>query len=112
MLITEFDRIFELLNEKSFDGGVDKNFFTELPLPGVTRDDLSIQVKNNTLIIRVELKKPTGFVKRYQGNYFTYYLSDSHDLENIDAIMENGLLSINIPIKKEKIADVIKVKIK
>ena len=108
----DFDQIFELFNEKSFEGGIDKDFFTELPLPGVTRDDLTIEVKNKTLIVRVELKEPTGFVKRYHDNYFTYYLNDNHDLDNIDAKMENGLLSITIPIKKEKKTDAIKVKIK
>jgi HSP20 family protein len=111
-IFKDFDEIFELFNEKSFVGNEEKDFFTELPLPGLTRDDLSIELKNKTLIVRVELKEPTGFVKRYQGNYYTYYFNDSHDLENIDAKMENGLLSITIPIKREKKVDGIKVKIK
>ncbi len=110
-LMRDFDHIFDLFNQKS-SSYVAKEFFTELPLPGLSKDDVTIEVRNNTLIIKTELDNPTGFVKRYQNEYYSYYLSDSHDLTNIEAKMENGLLSITVPLKKEKKKDAIKVTVK
>jgi HSP20 family molecular chaperone IbpA len=110
-LMREFDHIFHLFNEKS-NGHNPEEFFTELPLPGLSKDDVTIELKDNTLIIKTELDNPIGFMRRYKGGYYSYYLSDYHDLTNIEAKMENGLLSITVPLKKEKKKDAIKVTVK
>lgn len=109
--MNDLDTLFEMFNTSSIDQ-TEKEFFTELPLPGLSKDDVSIEVKENVLIIKTHLDNPTGFVKRYQGGYYTYYLSESHDLTNIDAKMNNGLLSVTVPLKKEKKKDAIKVTVK
>lgn len=109
--LTDFGDILEMFNVKPLLTSKE-DFFTELPLPGVAKDEISIEVKNSTLIVRVELKEPKGFAKTYDGSDFSYFLSDKHDLDKIEAVMENGLLSIKIPLKKEDDDSVLKVKIK
>lgn len=79
-----------------------KEFNLELPLPGITKDDLTIEIKHNSLSIKVNnLKDATGYRALYSDRKYLYHLTNYHDLESIDAVMLDGLLKIGVPLKTE-----------
>ena len=111
----EFDELFNIFNEDfkvKYDVAIDKDFSTELPLPGLDKEHLSIEVSGRTLIIKTKVKNAEGFIKRYTDNSYSYYLSDAHDLTKTEAKMENGLLKIKVPLKKKDETKNITVEIK
>jgi HSP20 family protein len=80
-------------------------------LPGVKKEDISIDVKNNKLIIsgerKFEEKEEKDNYLRVESRYgkFSRFftLNDKIDVENIDASCEEGVLEVVLPkIKKEK----------
>ena len=80
-----------------------------LELPGVAKEDISINTKDNGVEIKVERheerkEEAKGLYKigrTYAGFYRYLSLPESADLENIDASYRNGILELKIP-KKEK----------
>ncbi|MBN1122302.1 MAG: Hsp20/alpha crystallin family protein [Anaerolineae bacterium] len=74
-------------------------------LPGVTEEDIDIQVNDNRLTISAEIKdeyeesEKEWQIKelRYGQLRRTVILPTEIDLENTDAEMENGLLTITLP---------------
>lgn len=110
-----FDELFDIFNEDiktSYNVPTDSDFTTELPLPGLDKEHLSIEVSGKTLIVRTKVKDAEGFIKRYADNSYSYYISDAHDLSKTEAKMENGLLKIRIPLKKKEQVKNITVEIK
>jgi|688.fasta_scaffold153556_3 HSP20 family molecular chaperone IbpA len=110
-----FDELFNIFNEDfrtSYDIPSDKEFLTELPLPGLDKEHLSIEVSGRTLIVKTNIKNAEGFVKRYVDNSYSYYLSSSHDLSKTEAKMENGLLKIKVPLRKKEETKSVTVEIK
>jgi HSP20 family molecular chaperone IbpA len=109
-LLRDFDELFEIFNQKPFERN-EKDFFVEIPLPGLSKENVGIEVKDRTLIVKINLDEPTGFIKRYKNEFYSYYLSESHDLNKITAKMEHGLLSLSVPLKREKKKESIKIDI-
>lgn len=96
----------------------DKNFTIEVEIPGVDKEDIHLDVNENSVIIRAEKKreKKEGSKEkgdyRYERSYAGFYqevsLPENADTENIDAVYKNGVLKLTIPkkritIKKKKI---------
>jgi len=88
----------------------EKEYDIRAELPGVQKNDLDIDLKDNYLTIRAkktEEKNENG--KDYKKSEFKYgefsrsvYLPQEVDIENADAKLENGVLKIVIPkIAKE-----------
>lgn len=91
---------------------IPEDFHVEIPFPGLTKEDLSIELVGKELIIQVQAKESSNFTKRYRNYYFTKRLADYHDLDKIEARMDSGLLTITAPIKKNDKSGVIEIKIK
>jgi len=74
-------------------------------LPGVAREDVKISLENNVLTLRGEKKQEaeeqTDRVHRYERVYGaferTFTLPSSVDAEQIQATMENGVLTLTLP---------------
>ena len=114
-IFSNFDQLFDIFNEDikmSYDVQPDKDFMVELPLPGLDKEHLSIEISGKTLIVKTKVKNADGFIKRYMDNSYSYYVSDVHDLSKTEAKMENGLLKITIPLKKKQEAKNITVEVK
>lgn len=79
----------------------------EVDLPGVKRDDITVEVRDRDLCITGEIKEKerTGVVRRQtrRTGSFSYRatLPSGVDPDRIEATMENGVLSVRIP-KTEK----------
>ena len=84
-------------------------------LPGVTKDDLKIDLDNNQLTIVGEVHSPEGseevdVLREYRtGRYFRQFaLADTIDQAKIEAAMTDGVLRLTLPkveaVKPRKIA--------
>jgi HSP20 family protein len=94
-------------------------YHIDLDLPGVKKEDMSIDIKDNILTVSGErnfkeevkeedyYKVETNFGKFSRG----FSLPENADLENIDASAQNGVLEVVIP-KIAKPKNVTKVNIK
>jgi len=97
----------------------EKAYYIEVDLPGVKKEDIKVDIKENTLTISGERKfkdevKEDDYYKIETsiGKFSrTFTLPEDADVENIDAKSENGVLDIVIPkVKKEESVKTIEVK--
>ena len=93
----------------------DKEYKVEIAAPGLTRDDFKIDInEDNELTVSMEKKVEKNEEsekegKTYLRREFSYssfrqrmILPDNVNVDNIDAKMENGVLTIDIPKKTEE----------
>lgn len=77
----------------------EKDFILEIAIPGLAKDDLTIEVDNGTLNIatkeRSEEDKKTGFAATEFSKRFK--LSKKVNQDTISASSENGVLTITLP---------------
>ena len=80
----------------------DEDYRVQSAVPGLSKDDIKITIKNSVLTISYENEKED------EGSYFTasfkksYTLPDDVDDKNISGKVENGILEVIIPRVKEK----------
>jgi HSP20 family protein len=83
----------------------DDAFRIRLDVPGMTKDDITINLQSNTLTVsgertteRQEENEEYVRVERAFGNFHrTFTLPDAVDAENVKAAYEDGVLTINVP---------------
>ena len=95
----------------------DKEYKVEIAAPGLTRDDFKIDInEDNELTVSMEKKVEKNEESEKEGKKHTYLrrefsyssfrqrmiLPDNVNVDNIDAKMENGVLTIDIPKKPEE----------
>ncbi|MCB1755173.1 MAG: Hsp20/alpha crystallin family protein [Gammaproteobacteria bacterium] len=87
-------------------------------LPGVSNDNLSIEVDQDSLMIegKVELDLPETMRMNVVNMRATLYrrgftLSKELDTDKIEAVLKNGLLSLKIPKKAEVLPRKIEVRV-
>ncbi len=103
---SEFDKI---LNGKCDFEDRDNEYYIELETPGVEKDEININFKNDNLVINWsrtrEEKKGKSDKSRYErssGSFQRSFYVEGADFEKIDAELTNGVLTITIP-KLEKV---------
>ncbi|WP_263787501.1 Hsp20/alpha crystallin family protein [Salinibacter grassmerensis] len=87
----------------------DDAFRIRLDVPGMTKDDIAINLQNNTLTVsgersseRQEEGEEYVRVERAFGNFHrTFTLPNAVDPERVEATYDEGVLTINVP-KTEK----------
>jgi len=91
-----------------FDDG--NNFVLSAELPGVSRENLDIDVRDNRLTIKGERKlenktEKEGYlrVERSYGVFErSFFLDDNIDRENIKAEYKDGVLHLTLPRKQDE----------
>lgn len=88
------------------------NFVVELAVPGFQKDDFTIEVEEDTLLIASKniYEKTTEnatprFIKKefnFQGFERSFQLPDTIKTEDIQANYENGILRITLPKEEKK----------
>lgn len=92
------------------------DYFVDIDLPGVSLEDIDIEVEKNTLTVSatrpvresedremIMRGRPFGsFVRRF-------FLSDGLDVESIQASLDKGVLTLQIPVADESKARKIEV---
>lgn len=82
----------------------DDNYYLEAFLPGVVAEDLDVQIENNIVTIKGEIKierseddrylmkeRPAGVFQR------SIELPDDVDADHVDAELKNGVLTLRLP---------------
>ncbi|MCY3985975.1 MAG: Hsp20/alpha crystallin family protein [Candidatus Dadabacteria bacterium] len=98
-----------------FDDG--NSFILSAELPGVSREDLDIDIKDNRLTVKAEKKlenstKKDGYlrVERSYGVFErTFFLDENVDRESIKADYKNGVLRLTLPRKQDETSKKIEV---
>jgi HSP20 family protein len=82
----------------------DSSLLVEVALPGYTKDEVSVEVEGRTLTIAAEIAEAdqTFFKKTFKK---MYELPDDVDADQINAKLENGLLTLTMG-KTEKVTKV------
>ncbi len=83
----------------------DDAFRIRLDVPGMTKDDIAINLQNNTLTVsgersseRQEDGEEHVRVERAFGNFHrTFTLPDAVDPDRVEATYDEGVLTINVP---------------
>ena len=104
------DDVPKLETDRYYDKETDENVIS-LSLPGFTKEDISVEINKDMLVISGEIKneKTKKFISQ---NKFSYsYSTNNIDVEDIKASMENGILEIRSkPLKKFGISKKIEIK--
>lgn len=94
---------FNTNTEKSIVSTVVKNDETgaivEVELPGYKKEDVSITVDENVLLVNVDGKRGKKTVKRVLGK--------CADISSISASFEDGILTITVPCVKKNVVNVV-----
>lgn len=88
-------------------------------LPGLSKDDIEVEVKGNTLFIRGEKKleeesKDHGYLRseRYFGQFERVLpLSEDIDANKVDAQYKDGVLTVTVAKREESKPKQVKVKV-
>jgi HSP20 family molecular chaperone IbpA len=77
--------------------------------PGFTKDDIKIETNSDGIIVSGEIKDDS-LKNRLRQSSFSYVLRRTDiDPKNVDAKLENGILSIGISKSKDRISRVIEI---
>jgi len=116
----DFDRIFDdMLDEMDFGFSYyypmkvdikerDDKYLLEAELPGVNKDDINIEIRDDIMTISVERKEEfheerENYIKRERryGSFRRSFPVDDVEQDKIDARFENGVLYMELPKKKD-----------
>lgn len=94
-----------------------ESFVVTAELPGVSRENLDIDLRNDRLTVRgkkdVENREEgDGYVKaeRSRGSFErSFFLDDKVDAENIKAEHKDGVLRLTLPKKREEVSKKIEI---
>ena len=121
----KFPEIGELSNVSGFSPSVNTRegeyaYHVEVDLPGVKKEDIHVDLKDNVLTISGERKtkkevKEKDYYKMessYGKFQRSFTLPENTDAENIDANCKDGVLEVMIPKLKKSEKETKKIKIK
>jgi HSP20 family protein len=88
----------------------DNNFVLSAELPGVSDEDISVQVTDDAVVIQgerqVEREDDRGRIRRTERAYGQFYrvipLPDGADPEQAKAEIDNGVLRVTVPISQAR----------
>ena len=100
-----FDKAFEskfLTTPETNISKTDTEYVVSISVPGLTKDDLKILIKEGTLKITYE--KTEGDTQRhFIGSFMkSYNVPDDVKEKDIEGKVENGVLTLILPIDKKK----------
>lgn len=73
----------------------DENKYTlSLEIPGISKDELQLDIEKNIIYLKAQSKKNSSF--NYEAKFL---VPENSEVKNIDGVLENGVLEISVPIK-------------
>lgn len=96
-----FDNMFDFekiqLSPKTNVEKNETNYQIKIAIPGLTKDDFKITIKES--ILKIVFDGVSLFVPKFNK---TYSIPDDVDENNIDGKVEHGILTLTLPISKKK----------
>lgn len=88
----------------------DGKYTVRAELPGLSPNDVKVEVANDSLVIqgerKIEHEEKDGGVHRTERQYGSFYrsipLPDGADLEHANAHFQNGLLEVTVPVPEQR----------
>ena len=77
-------------------------YFISVAAPGVSKEDISINIEANTLAISYTQEENTEASFACSSFRRSWRLPEGTDIENITAAYENGILSLSVPTADAK----------
>ena len=98
----------------------EKEYVFKLEVPGLSRDNIQIEFKQDTLIVKGERNEETEVkkedyhrIERCCGSFTrSFHIPQNIDDKKIEATMKEGILELRIPKKEEAQTKAIPIKIK
>ena len=92
----------------------DKEFIIEAMLAGIKKEDVSVKVEKDMLTIKAERKeikdlkynRKESFTGKYRRSFI---LPDNADVDNVDASLVDGVLTVTVPKLEKEIKPAKKV---
>jgi HSP20 family molecular chaperone IbpA len=78
----------------------EKETIIEMEMPGVEKEDATVEYHENILTVTGNRKDSSGKVIKTFKESFNCH--NSYEIENINAVLKNGIMTINIPFKKKE----------
>jgi HSP20 family protein len=85
----------------------DKHYVLELAIPGKSNNDFKIEIENRILNISIlDIDQESDYnytIQEFKYSSFnkSYDIPDSIDIEKVDSLYRNGVLSITFPKREE-----------
>lgn len=103
-VLSAMNSIYSNLETESYMHNVsstEDSYVLQVPLVGISKEDLSVEVKDNVLYVSAKTKIKSLFSRDYKK---TFQLHKDANLDTISAKLENGLLTVTVdkikPVKK------------
>ena len=90
-----------ITNPKVDVDNVDGKHIITMATPGVSKDDVSVDIENNLMTVSYNQKKEHDSVFAVKSFSRSWKLPRTADIDNITASSENGVLVINVPDREE-----------
>jgi len=92
---------FKYTGTEYYQTNTDSDITIEIPLPGISKENLKINIEDGLLNIQATSSIKSRAVRNINKSWS---LDDSIDINNINAKLENGLLTVKLtkikPVKK------------
>ena len=75
----------------------DKSLVYVIDVPGIKESDLTIEVENNTVVVKGERKTHNSSLKLHKS----FSVSKDYNLDNVNAELSDGLLTLTFPLKEK-----------
>jgi HSP20 family protein len=95
--MTDISTDFTYKKDEYYVTSDDKQVTIEMPLVGMSKDNLKIDIEDNMLIIQATSSIKSKAVRNIKKSW---YVDDSIDVSAIAAKLENGLLVVTLPKTK------------
>lgn len=98
----------------------DSNYFVECEAPGITKDEVNLEINDGLLKINIEKKKDTeektkDYILKGRSTFKSFKsipITEDMDQNNISASLKDGLLKLSIPKITKKETKQIKIDVK
>lgn len=84
----------DIVSDSYYSYSTKEAYLIEMPLVGVTKEELNIKVEGDYLKVEAKPAKTSKFVKNTAVHFS---LREDADINSVSAKLENGLLLITIP---------------
>jgi HSP20 family protein len=102
---TAFDKAFEskfLTTPQTNINKTETEYVVSISVPGLTKDDLKISIKDG--ILKITYEKTEGDTERHFIGSFvkSYNIPDDVKEKDVEGKVENGVLTLTLPLDKKK----------
>lgn len=110
-IFRDFDFLFH--ETKKYSREDEKNYYIDVALAGMNKDNIKIELENDNIIISSVVNEKNEYASYHQEFKKSLYVDPKDiDISTIESYMRDGILTVVLPKKKEDKKDKINIEIK